>query len=85
MNCYNVKTNDCDGSCQGCSSCIMAEYLKGNRKNKPTRYRMKRYLRKANAITKYNNRIFGELVYAKEFRVGIEKLIKETFGRIMAK
>ena len=34
--CYNFETHDCDGSCQGCSGCSLAQYIKKERKNKPS-------------------------------------------------
>ena len=38
--CYNVDAHDCSGSCQGCSDCYFAQYIKGILKRKPSRQKM---------------------------------------------
>ena len=39
-NCYNPKTHDCDGSCQGATDCLFAKYFRDEIK-KPTPFEMR--------------------------------------------
>ncbi len=70
FNCYDRKTNTCDGRCQGCSSCPMAT------QHRITRKEMWKYMKQVHIESKHWRRFEQSLKYDCNFNRKINKLIK---------
>ena len=70
FDCYNRKTNTCDGRCQGCSSCPMANTYQVSRKE------MWKYMKQVRMESKHWKRFEQSLEHDWNFNKKIDKLIK---------
>lgn len=75
LGCYDRQKHECDGSCQGCSECIMAVYYRGETETKPTKKEMRYYIKGIKRSSREINKILKE----PEFKNEIKKLVKELF------
>lgn len=60
LSCYDRVKHECDGSCQGMSDCIMAQYIRGGREKIPTKKEMRDYIKQI----KKDNKTFKKIVNA---------------------
>lgn len=66
--CYDRVANDCDGGCQGCSDCLLAQYYNGLRKEKPSKKEMKNYIKEMRKDRRILNKIFSDIDIQEELK-----------------
>ena len=80
-NCYNLFSNTCDGSCQGCSHCRIARNFLYNDATEITRWQMIKDILGEIKTKIWIRKIFKELEKDEEFQNKMKELYKNIRDR----
>lgn len=75
FDCYDIKTNDCDGRCQGCCDCPKARGLK------PSRRVMKSYMKYVKKNKEEDEKVIKELENDEEFMKEMKEILGGLFNK----
>lgn len=73
FDCYDIETGECDGRCQGCSDCLIAESYR-NDEDPPTKEQMLEYMEKAIKEKEEFQKWFDEISKDPEFKNKIKNI-----------